>query len=156
MKTFTLSVLAALALAATVADAAPNSVPRCKTWTARTPEPSGPALVALAPKMMAPVPLNAFQVIDKEITRKLVVQSITARRTEMDTVQVSARILNCTDEPLRILARTQFMDGAQSSTEPVSAWRLVIIEPQGFGTYAENSIAQSDVAHFLIEARSAR
>ena len=156
MKTFTLCVLTALVLAAAVAEAAPNSVPRCKTWTTRTPEPSGPALVALAPKMMTPVALNAFQVIDDDIKRKLVVQSISARRTEMDTVQVSARILNCTDEPLRILARTQFMDGSQSSTEPVSAWRLVIIEPQGFGTYAENSIAQSDVAHFLIEARRAR
>jgi hypothetical protein len=159
MKVIVYSTCVALSLgglAGNEAAAALNKVPACKSWSIRLPEASGPALVAEIPRAMTPVPLNALQVIDPDIARKLVVQSVDARRTEMNTVQVSARILNCTDKPLHILARTQFMDGTQVSTEPASAWRLLIVEPHGFTVYDERSIGTTSTAAFLIEARGAR
>ncbi|MFT3667976.1 MAG: hypothetical protein QM795_05185 [Pseudoxanthomonas sp.] len=150
--------LAALAgsLLATTA-AAENNVVKCKTWQARRAAPvAGPALVANVPKSMTPIDLNAVQFTDKPLTRQVLVEGLFARRTETDTVEVTARFVNCTDKPLQVQARSSFMDMSQAPTEPVSAWTQVFIPPKGTGTYRERSMSRDEVQYYLIELAPGR
>ena len=150
--------LAALAgsLLATTA-AAENNVVKCKTWQARRAAPvAGPALVANVPKSMTPIDLNAVQFTDKPLTRQVLVEGLFARRTETDTVEVTARFVNCTDKPLQVQARSSFMDVSQAPTEPVSAWTRVFIPPKGTGTYRERSMGRDEVQYYLIELAPGR
>jgi hypothetical protein len=137
--------------------AAENNVVKCKTWQARRAAPvAGPALVANVPKSMTPIDLNAVQFTDKPLTRQVLVEGLFARRTETDTVEVTARFVNCTDKPLQVQARSSFMDLAQAPTEPVSAWTQVFIPPKGTGTYRERSMSRDEVQYYLIELAPGR
>jgi len=136
---------------------AENNVVKCKTWQARRAAPvAGPALVANVPKSMTPIDLNAVQFTDKPLTRQMLVEGLFARRTETDTVEVTARFINCTDKPLQVQARSSFMDLTQAPTEPVSAWTQVFIPPKGTGTYRERSMSRDEVQYYLIELAPAR
>ncbi len=110
----------------------------------------GPALIGMDYGMqMTPIPLNAVQFTDE--TWKLVaVQSLKATRTATDTVQVVTRLVNCSDQPVAIRARTSFLAQNEAPTEPISAWRVVYLPPRATAVYSENSVSQS-VASFLIE-----
>ena len=154
-RTLMLAALAGSLLATTAA--AENNVVKCKTWQARRAAPvAGPALVANVPKSMTPIDLNAVQFTDKPLTRQVVVEGLFARRTETDTVQVTARFVNCTDKPLQVQARSSFMDVSQAPTEPVSAWTQVFIPPKGTGTYRERSMSRDEVQYYLIELAPGR
>lgn len=110
----------------------------------------GPALVGMDYGMqMSPIPLNAVQFTD-QIWRSVAVQSLKAARTGTDTVRVTARLVNCSDQALAIKARTSFLSQNEAPTEPVSAWRTVHLPPRATALYSENSIAVT-VASFLIE-----
>lgn len=129
-----------------------NKVVKCNTGRAmRAITPGAPALVANVPRAMTPIDLNAVQFIDKSITRSMVVEGLFARRTETDTVAVTARFVNCTDRPLQILARSSFMDVTQAPTDPASAWTRVFLPPRGTGVYQEKSIGREQVQYYLIE-----
>ncbi|GAA5078803.1 hypothetical protein [Lysobacter panacisoli] len=136
--------------------AAENQVVKCKTRQARKSAPyAGPALVANVPKSMTPIDLNSVQFTDKGLTRQVLVEGLFARRTETDTVEVTARLINCTGEPLQVQARSSFMDAAQAPTEPTSTWSKVFIPAYGTGIYRERSMARDDVSYYLIELSSA-
>ncbi len=129
-----------------------NQVVKCKTGKARkAPEYAGAALVANVPRSMTSIDLNAVQFTDKALTREMVVEGLFARRTETDTVEVSARFVNCTGRPLTIRARSNFMDEVQYPVEPSSAWQRVIIQPYATGVYRERSMKRDEVAYYLIE-----
>jgi hypothetical protein len=81
------------------------------------------------------------------------VQGLFARRTEADTVEVIARIANCTDYPLQIEGRTAFQDEAQIPSEPVSAWQRLYLAPKSLTVYREVSTSTSQVSTFLVELR---
>ncbi len=147
-------IAAALTLAFPVSDAAAreNQVLKCKTGKARkAPAYAGAALVANVTKSMTPIDLNAVQFTDKGLTREMVIEGLFARRTETDTVEVSARFVNCTGGPLTIRARSSFMDDVQYPVEPASAWQRVIIQPYATGVYRERSMKRGEVKFYLIE-----
>ncbi len=103
---------------------------------------------------MTPIDLNAVQMTDKSLTRRMVVEGLWAQRTETDALMVTARFVNCKDTPLVVQARSSFMDANQIPTENASMWRTVFIPPRGTGTYQERSIGTKKVAAYLIELRS--
>jgi hypothetical protein len=120
------------------------------------PSPSGPALVSPVPGALQPMPLNTVNVTDHNILRKVMVQSVAARRTETRTVQVSAQLVNCTDYPLQVEGRTHFFDTAQVETEPASAWQRVMLSPRTVATYSERSVGADQAASYLVELREGR
>lgn len=149
------TLLAAMPAPAPEADARENRPLKCKTSAARkAPGSGGPALVANVPRAMTPIDLNAVQMTDKALTRSVLVEGLWAQRTEVDTLQVTARFVNCTKKPLVIQARSSFMDSAQIPTEPASAWKTVFLPPLATAVYQERSIAMGEVAAYLVELRS--
>lgn len=146
--------LALLALPAQPAAARENRVVTCSTWRAREAEsPGGPALVANVPSSMTPIDLDAVQMTDRKLTRRMVVEGLFAQRTPANTLLVTARFVNCTDKPLVVEARSSFMDASQVPTEPNSVWRRVYLPPRATGVYQERSLATTKVAAYLIELR---
>jgi len=117
--------------------------------------PDGPALVAQEYGEMSPIPLDAVQFTNPLLKEQLVVQSLKARRTPTNTVQVSARIINCTDAPLVLGLRTHFMGEDQADSEQESAWSKLIIQPHALGGYKESSLT-AEVLNYLVEIRDAR
>lgn len=113
----------------------------------------GPAMIAPVIEALTPIPLNAVQIGDKDIARKILVQSVNARRTQTNTVQVIVRMVNCTDYEQHVQLRSSFMDDAQVPVEPTSAWNTVFIPPRSMGVYTENSISTDAVAYFFAEMR---
>ena len=118
-------------------------------------EITGPALIAEVPKSMTPIPLNAVKVLDKSIAKKVLVQALYARQTETGTLEVKARLLNCTDYPLQVEGRSSFMDGTQFPLEDTSSWNRVFLPPHGLGVYSEKSISsmRQGLSYYLIELR---
>lgn len=127
---------------------------KCRIGAARRAQaPVGPALVANVPRAMTPVSLDAVQMNDR-VWKKVIVEGLFARRTPTDTLEVMARLVNCTKEPLAVSVRSSFLDAGQAPTEPTSVWRIVHIAPLSMATYQERSIGMTNVAHYLIELRS--
>lgn len=143
---------AASAFVSQPAAARENQVVKCKVNKARkAPGYAGAALVANVAKSMTPIDLNAVQFTDKDLTRRMLVEGLFARRTNTDTVEVSARFVNCTSGPLTIRARSSFMDEVRYPVEPQSAWQRIIIQPYATGVYRERSMKRDEVKYYLIE-----
>lgn len=113
----------------------------------------GPAMVAPVIKALTPLSLNSVQIGDKSIAKKILVQSVNARRTQTNTVEVIVRMINCTDYEQHVQLRSSFMDSAQVPVEPTSAWSTVFIPPRSTGVYTEKSISTDEVAYFFAEMR---
>ena len=94
----------------------------------------GPALVGEGYGLeMTAIPIDALQYTDGTVASTVAVQAVRAARSETDTVQVTARIVNCTDKTISVKARTAFMDKNQIPTEPTSAWKtLCHLVPQRY------------------------
>ena len=154
MKRFVLLAMATALLPAP-AFARENRVLKCRTSAARGAQsPGGPVLVANVSRSMTPIDLNAVQMTDKALTRRMVVEGVFARRSEMDNLEVTARFVNCTAEPMAVQARASFLDADQMPTEGTSVWKTVFLPAYATGVYAERSIAQGKVATFLVELKS--
>ncbi|HTH16428.1 MAG TPA: hypothetical protein VL974_07230, partial [Magnetospirillum sp.] len=100
------------------------------------------ALPAAAPGEPSPLmemPLNSVSITDFTVINKLFVRNVVAQRSPTGTVKVVSQIVNCTDYPLNLEARTQFYDQAQSPSEPVSAWKRFAAPPRTLSTYSEAS-----------------
>jgi hypothetical protein len=153
MMKFELSLLLAAALLS-AGCAGPHIMPvECKFPTRDMPD--GPALVAQEYGEITPIPLDAVQFTNPQLKEQLVVQSLKASRTPTNTVQVSARIINCTDAPLVLGLRSHFFMGEeQADNEQESAWSKLIIQPRALGGYKESSLT-AEVLNYLIEIRDA-
>ena len=116
----------------------------------------GPVLVPQVPGSAEVMPLNAVNITDAAITNKIVVQSTNARRETNGDVTVFARLINCTDYPLQLEARTHFLDGAQLDAEPVTAWTRLHSAAHGLVSYSTRSTAGGMVASYLVEVREGR
>jgi len=114
-----------------------------------------PRLVGMISGAMTPVALDAVYVIDDDIRRKVMPQDLFVRRTPAGSVEVMARIANCTDKPIQISGRTSFLDEQKFPTEDSSAWQTVFLAPRSMGTYREVSIGGPNVAYYLIEVTGA-
>lgn len=143
-----------IAIAPPAAQARENRPLKCHISAARRAGPvAGPALVANVPKAMTPVSLDAVQMNDK-VWKKVVVEGLFARRTPTNALEVMARLVNCTKDPIAVELRSSFMDADQYPTEPASVWRVVHLPPLSTGVYQERSIGSTAVAHYLVELRS--
>ena len=116
----------------------------------------GPVLVAQVPGSTEVMPLNAVNITDGAITNKVVVQSTNARREASGDVTVFARLVNCTDYPLQLEARTHFLGGGQMDAEPVTAWTRVQSAAHSVASYSTRSTAGATVESYLIEVREGR
>lgn len=119
--------------------------------------PRGPdTMVATVPGSLTPIALNTVSITDLGISNKVLVQSVSAARTATGTVEVALRLVNCTDYPLQVEGRTQFLTETQANAEPQSSWQRVYLPPRTLGIYQEKSIATKTVATFLIDVREGR
>jgi hypothetical protein len=144
-----------LLTAGTVAEARDNRLLRCGITAARTdPGKGGPALVADIPHALTPIDLDAVLWTDVWTLRHIVLEGLFAQRTEANTIEVTARFVNCTKKPVSIQVRSNFMDKNQIPTEPASVWRTVFLSPRSTAVYQERSIGTDRVANYLIELRS--
>ena len=114
--------------------------------------PPGTALVAHQYGSISPIPLDAVQFTDRMLTRQVAAQSLHARRSPTNTVEISARFINCTDAPLVLGARTNFMDGTERAVEAPSAWKHIVMQPRAMGDYQESSLT-TQVEHYVVELR---
>ncbi len=131
-----------------------NPEPQCDFRAVNLQGPDrGPALVPLVPGSAEVMPLNAVNLTDASITNKILVQQTTARREQGGDVSVQARLINCTDFPLQLEARTHFLDQSGMDAEPVTAWTRLYSEPHGLTSYATRSTAGSRVNSYLVEVR---
>ena len=123
----------------------------------RVPEPvtqrKGPALVGQSYGLeMTSIPIDAVQMTNARLWEDIALQHLSAARTVTDTVQVTARVVNCTDRPIVIGMRTSFMDEVQAPTEQVSGWQTVHVRPRAIAVYQESSTS-TKVRHYLVEVR---
>ncbi|MFO1322275.1 MAG: hypothetical protein U1F52_21920 [Burkholderiales bacterium] len=120
----------------------------------RDPSAAGPAFVGKEYGVrVAPIPLDSVLYASKATIKRVAVQGLFADRTEADTVRVTARLMNCTREPIHVTARTHFMDKTQRPTEKASAWQSVFVQPGSFTVYSETSLATDGIATYLVELR---
>ncbi|WP_417461107.1 hypothetical protein [Kordiimonas sp.] len=140
---------AAAALLLAQAASAQNVV-KCDFRAFKKLGPSGPAIVSGVRGAMTPIALNSVQIIDKNIAKKILPQGVFARRTDTGTLEVMARLINCTDYPQEVLVRTSFMDVDQFPAEPETAWQRVFLQPRSTSVYREMSISM-DIGYYLIE-----
>ena len=111
----------------------------------------GPALVGQTYGMaMTPLPLNSVQFGSAEVARSLAVQNLYAERSPLDLVQISARLLSCSDVPFSVRVRTSFLRGSTAPAEEPSAWKVVHLEPRATALYIESSTSR-DPTSYLIE-----
>lgn len=145
------------ALAGGCADLTMHPAPQCdyNAVKAAAPPP-GPILVPAIPGSVTPMPLNAVNVTDGAISNKVMVQATNARRLEGGDVEAFARVVNCTDYPLQLEARTHFLDAGQVDAEPVTAWSRVFLQAHSLASYSVRSTAGGGVESYLIELREGR
>ena len=115
-----------------------------------------PAALPTAPSPVTPMPLNAVNITDVAITNKIVVESTNARRNPSGTVEVWARLVNCTDFPLQIEGRIHFLDEMRTPVEQVSAWNRIFLAPRTYGIYSESSTDTNRVRFYYVEIREGR
>src|SRR5437773_4623160 len=132
--------------------------PRCdfNALVAQRPAASQPAMVSSVPASMTEMPLNSVNLTDWTITNKVMVQSTNARRTPTGTVEVWARLVNCTDYPLQVEGRTHFLDDGRSPIEDASAWNRVFLPARSFAVYTEHSTNTARVKYYFVELREGR
>ena len=130
--------------------ASAQKVVKCDFGAFKRLGPSGPAIVSGVKGAMTPIALNSVQIIDKKIAKKILPQAVFARRTDTGTLEVMARLINCTDYPQEVLVRTSFMDVDQFPAEPETAWQRVFLQPKSTAVYSEMSTSM-DIGYYLIE-----
>lgn len=131
----------------------PTAVVQCTPPQAAAP--AGDALVALAYDAMTPIPIDAVQFTNEAMAHQVVVQQLSARRTPTNTVQVVARLVNCTDVPIIVGSRVHFMDANHVPVEDVSVWQRVVLRPRAMGQLQESSMTRG-VEHYVVELRDER
>jgi hypothetical protein len=125
---------------------------QCQPARAPQPAPQGPALVQQAyGTAHTPIPANAVLFTHEGLAAHVAVQGLFAGRTEAGTVEVSARLVNCTDQPVALRARTSFLAASTAPAEPASAWQPVFLAPRATAVYQERSLGRERVASYLIE-----
>jgi hypothetical protein len=112
-----------------------------------------PAEVPAAAAPPTTMPLTAVNVTDFRLTNKIMVESTNARRHPTGTVEIWARLVNCTDFPLQVEGRTHFLDEARSPVEDVSAWHRIFLPARSYGVYSESSTNVSRVRFYYVELR---
>ncbi|TAE32381.1 MAG: hypothetical protein EAY65_07105 [Alphaproteobacteria bacterium] len=117
---------------------------------------NAPALVSDVADATAPEALNAVSFSDANIMYKIMPRSVRTNRTETGTANVEANLVNCTDYPLSVQARTQFYNKNNVRTEDVSGWTTLFLGAHSSETYQMQSISGDEAVRFSIELRENR
>jgi len=110
-------------------------------------------LVPAIQDTLHPISLSTVNITDTNLLRRIVVQDVKAMRTQSNHLNVYARIVNCTDFPIILEGRTQYLDANQVISEPVTGWKRMHLPARTLGNYQETSIMQPMPDSFLIELR---
>lgn len=110
-------------------------------------------LVPAIADTLHPIALSTVSITDLALLRRVVVQDVKALRTQSGQLKVYARIVNCTDFPMILEVRTQYLDANQVIAEPVTGWRRMHLPARTLGNYQETSIMKPMPDSFLIELR---
>jgi hypothetical protein len=154
MRGLTLLTLTALAAAAlTGCVAARKPVLECRFPSQAAPPP-GRALVAHEYGEISPIPLDAVQFTEPDLSKEIAVQLLQSHRTQTNTVQVTARFINCTDAVKIVGVRANFMDKNEFPLEPASGWQNVVLQPRSMGNYQDSSLSRT-AEHYVLELRDA-
>ncbi len=157
MRHYLLTAMAAGTLLAVPVQARENRPVKCDIGDAKAaPSEGGPALVANVASSMTPIDLNAVQMTDKKLARRVVVEAMFARRTETNSLEVITRFVNCTKKVVELDARSSFMDADQVPTEDSTFWKKVILQPKATGVYRGLSIGRDQVKYYLVEIRTSQ
>ncbi len=131
--------------------ARPQALLKCDYKALKRNAPvGGPALSSVAYGAVEDIPADAVLMSDASLFRSVIVQHLSTATTAGGTVQVTARMANCTGAPLNVRARIAFLDAGMAPVEPVSAWRPVFLPQGGMGVYQESSFSQK-ATHYYIE-----
>lgn len=117
--------------------------------------PANGVLDAQIPGSFTPIPLDQIQILDPTLVPQVMIQSAGSARTTTQTMHVMARMVNCTDQPIQVEARTHFIAASGASNEPISAWKRIYIPQRALGVYEEFSMGTVMADKFLIEMRRA-
>jgi len=117
--------------------------------------PANGVLDSQIPGAFTPIPLDQIQILDPSLVPYVMIQSAGSARTATQTMHVVARMVNCTNEPMQLEARTHFIAPSGASAEPVSAWKRIYVPQRGLGVYEEYSMGTIMADRFLIELRKA-
>lgn len=111
----------------------------------------GPALTSVVYGAVKDIPADAVLMSDSTLFHSVMVQHLNTQNTAGGTVQVTARLANCTGAGMSVRARTAFLDQGMAPAEPVSAWRTVFLPAGGMAVYQESSFSTGKAAHYYIE-----
>lgn len=162
MAAFKAAVLAAAALAGVFASACSTPQTGMRTTACNAGNmgngvvPANGVLDSQIPGAFSPIPLDQIQILEPNLAKQVAIQSAAAGRTVTKTVQVQARVVNCTDAPIQLEARTHFFAPTGASNEPISAWKRIYVPQRGLGVYEEFSMGTVMADKFLIEMRTAK
>jgi len=151
-------VLILVALGCACATAPPHSThPECNFRAARdgvTPRGDGDYLFPPDGQSMVPLPLSTVSLSDYTLRNRMLVQQVLGRRDVDGNLTVFVRYVNCTDYPMIVESRTQFLDAQQAPSEPVTGWKRTVMPPNTLGNYQETSVRQPAPHNFLVEVRA--
>jgi len=100
--------------------------------------------------------LQKWQGKEEERWSKITVESTNSRRTPTGTLEVWGVLRNRTDYPLQVEGRTTFFDQYEVPVEKPTAWRRIMLPPNGITAYKEFSTRMDEVAFYYIEIREGR
>jgi hypothetical protein len=103
--------------------------------------------------VLAPVPANSFNYIEGNLGNKIVVRNAALSLNGSGTTRLDVGFANCTDFPLQIEARTQFMNDNGVPLENASGWKRVFLQPRSLSQYFESSTSDQPVASYLVDVR---
>lgn len=130
----------------------PQSLLKCDYKALKKNAPTGgPALTSVAYGAVKDIPADAVLMSDARLFNSVMVQQLSTGTTAGGTVQVTARLANCTGAGMSVRARTAFLDAGMAPAEPVSAWRTVFLPAGGMGVYQESSFSTGKAQHYYIE-----
>lgn len=118
-----------------------------------TPYGDGEYLFPPDGQSMVPMPLSTVSISDFGLRNRLLVQSVNGMRGTDGRLNVYVRYVNCTDYPMIIESRTQFLNRNQGLSEPVTGWKRTVMPPNTIGNYNESSVRTPSPHNFIVEVR---
>ncbi len=145
--------IAASVLAGCASDGGHGALPQCDLRdTVNRPAPAGtPARIGPGPGTVTSAAPEAVSITDRYLMDRVHVESIRAVRLDSLRAQVTVSYLNCTDYPMQIESRTQFLDGAGLPTESATEWQTITLSPRSRGVYQTQSVRKPDPEAFTVE-----
>ncbi len=149
--------IACLLAACASPGAIPHSThPECNFRSAPdgvTPRGDGNYLFPPDDRSMVPLPLSTVSLTDYTLRNRMLVQQVHGRRDVNGNLNVFVRYVNCTDYPMIVQSRTQFLDDQQTPSEPVTGWTRTVMPPNSLGNYQDVSIRRPPPHNFIVEVR---